>query len=77
MNKTLRYSMVRPVVLMRIQAYLVTLPEWDDHVVGPVTHGDTYEEAIKHGQEALEALIASAKKHNEPLPAPQVYLRTA
>jgi predicted RNase H-like HicB family nuclease len=28
------------------QAYLVTLPEWEDRVLGPVTHGDTYEEAL-------------------------------
>jgi antitoxin HicB len=55
------------------QAYLVTLPEWEGRVVNPVTHGDTYEEAIKSGHEALEALIASASKHSEPLPAPHMF----
>lgn len=50
------------------QTYLVTLPEWAERVLGPVSHGDTYEEAVQHGREALEALIASARKHNEPLP---------
>ncbi len=55
------------------EAYLVTLPEWADRVLGPVTHGDTYEQAIKNGHEALEALIASARKHGESLPVPQVY----
>lgn len=55
------------------QAYLVTLPEWVDRVLGPVTHGDSYEEAVKQGLEALEALIASAQKHGEPLPVPHVF----
>src|SRR5437868_5864522 len=55
------------------QAYLVRLPDWEraKRVLGPVTHGDTYAEALEHGLEALEALIASAHKHNEPLPEPQ------
>ena len=56
------------------QAYLVTLPEWADRVLGPVTHGETYEEAIKNGHGALEALIASARKHQEPLPEPRVFV---
>jgi predicted RNase H-like HicB family nuclease len=75
MNQSLHYSMV-------IQwsdedsAYLVTLPEWAERVLGPVTHGDTNEQAIRHGEEALAALIASAQKHHESLPAPHVYLRS-
>jgi predicted RNase H-like HicB family nuclease len=56
------------------QAYLVTLPEWADRVLGPVTHGETYEEAIRNGHEALEALIASAQQHQEPLPEPRVFV---
>lgn len=31
-------------------AYLVTLPEWEGRVLGPVTHGNTYEEALEHGR---------------------------
>ena len=54
-------------------AYLVTLPEWEGRVLGPVTHGDTYEEAVRNGREALAALIASAEKHGEPLPRPQAF----
>jgi predicted RNase H-like HicB family nuclease len=57
------------------QAFLVTLPEWKDRVLGRVTHGETYEEAVEHGKEALETLIASARKHGEPLPAPQTLPR--
>lgn len=56
------------------QAYLVTLPEWADRVLGPVTHGETFEEAIRNAYEALEALIASANKHQEPLPEPRVFV---
>jgi len=74
MTEQLRYSIV-------IQwsddddAYLVTLPEWEGRVFNPVTHGDTYEEAIKNGYEALEALAASARKHSEELPQPRVFAR--
>jgi len=76
MKQQLRYSMVIQ-WSDEDQAYLVTLPEWADRVLGPVSHGDTYEQAIKNGQEALEALVVSAQKHSEPLPSPQVYLRSA
>ena len=38
-----------------------------------VTHGDTYAEALEHGLEAVEALIASAHKHHETLPEPQTF----
>ncbi len=55
------------------QAYLVTLPEWEGRVFGPVTHGDTYEEAVRNGREAMAALIASAEKHGESLPQPRVF----
>ena len=55
------------------QAFLVTLTEWKDLLLGPVTHGDTYEAALEHGKEALETLIASARKHGEQLPAPQTF----
>jgi antitoxin HicB len=58
------------------QAYLVTLPEWEGRVFNPITHGQTYEEAIKQGQEALVALVASARQSKERLPEPQVIART-
>lgn len=57
------------------QAYIVRLPDWEraNRVLGPVTHGDTYTEALAHGLEALDALIASARKHQEILPEPQTF----
>lgn len=56
------------------QAYLVTLPEWSDRVIMPVTHGDTYSEAVQHGQEVLEMLVNDAIRDGEGLPTPKVYV---
>jgi antitoxin HicB len=72
MSEKLHYSMVVQ-WSNDDQAYLVTLPEWNKRVFNPVTHGDTYEEAMKNGHEALEALVASARKHDEALPEPLVF----
>jgi antitoxin HicB len=55
------------------QAYLVILPEWADRVIMPVTHGDTYSEAVQHGQEVLEMLVRSAMESHEVLPSPKIY----
>ena len=55
------------------QAYLVTLPEWADRVLMPATHGDSYSEAVQHGQEVLELLVNSATKDGEPLPPPKIH----
>lgn len=74
MQESLHYS-----ILMQWsdedQVYVVILPEWADRVLGSVSHGETYEDAIKHGQEALEALIASARQHGEALPQPRAYTK--
>ena len=56
------------------QAFLVTLPEWADHVNTPTTHGATYEEAATRGREALEDLIAMAQERGQPLPTPRVHV---
>jgi antitoxin HicB len=36
------------------------------------THGDTYEEAVAHGIEALESLIMAYEAMGDPLPKPTV-----
>lgn len=59
------------------QSYLVSFPEWEGRVFNPVTHGDTYEDAIRNGHDALDALIASAHKHGESLPTPHVFVAGA
>lgn len=56
------------------QAYLVTLPEWADRVMMPVTHGSTYSEAVQHGQEILEMLMNDAIRIGEPLPPPKTHV---
>ena len=55
------------------QAYLVTLPEWAERVIMPVTHGNTYREAVEQGQEVLKLLVESAIRDGETLPSPKVY----
>ncbi len=73
----------RPRYLMIIQwtdedrAYVVSLPEWAGRVLNPVTHGETYDEAVKNGTEAIEALMASADRHGEALPEPHLLVHVA
>lgn len=55
------------------QAYLVALPEWEGRVFGPVTHGDTCEEAVGNGHEVLELLVEDARESGTPLPEPRVF----
>jgi predicted RNase H-like HicB family nuclease len=56
------------------QAFLVSLPEWEGRVFNPVTHGENYEEAVRHSLDAMTALTASALKHGETLPEPNVFV---
>ncbi|MFW6359946.1 MAG: type II toxin-antitoxin system HicB family antitoxin [Chroococcales cyanobacterium] len=37
------------------------------------THGDTYQEAVNNGIEALESLIIAYEAAGNPLPEPTVY----
>jgi predicted RNase H-like HicB family nuclease len=48
------------------QLYVVTLPEFG----GCKTHGSTYEEAAKNGQEVLELLSETYQAEGRPLPEP-------
>jgi len=52
------------------RAFLVRLPEFGP---GAMTHGDTYEEAAKHGQEVLEMLVESYIEDGQPLPKPDKF----
>ena len=52
-------------------AFLVTLPEWDGRVINPVTHGDSYEEAVRNGREVLELLVELSLDQGRPLPEPR------
>ncbi|MEC4817823.1 MAG: type II toxin-antitoxin system HicB family antitoxin [Scytonema sp. PMC 1069.18] len=47
--------------------YVVSLPEFGPYAH---THGDTYAEAIKNGEEVLELLIEEYQAQGKPLPKP-------
>ena len=50
--------------------FLVALPDFPGQYWR--THGDTYEEAVVNGKEAIESLIISYEADGEPLPQPSV-----
>jgi predicted RNase H-like HicB family nuclease len=52
------------------QVYVVSFPEWGDLAH---THGATYDEAVRQGQEVLELLTASAREQGKPLPRARIY----
>jgi len=47
------------------EVFVVTLPEFGPYAK---THGQTYEEAAKHGREALESLIEVYEAEGRALP---------
>ncbi len=47
-------------------AFLVHLPEFPEQHY--VTHGSTYEEAARHGQEVIESFIELYQEDGLPLP---------
>ncbi len=53
-------------------AYIVTVPE----LPGCQTHGKTYEEAVRQGQDAIDSWIMVAKELGRPVPPPRI-LKTA
>lgn len=46
--------------------YVVTVPE----LPGCMTHGKTYEEAVRQGQDAIASWIMVAKELGRPVPLP-------
>ncbi len=48
------------------EAYVVSFPEFS----GAHTHGATYLEAVKNGQDVLGLLIESFEQEGKPLPEP-------
>lgn len=49
------------------QKYVVSLPEFGSYAH---THGETYEEALQHGQEVLDLLIEDYAARGKALPQP-------
>jgi antitoxin HicB len=54
------------------ECFVVSLPEFEN-VMQPVTHGDTYAEALQNAEEVLELLIESAQTDGEALPEPKTF----
>ena len=50
-------------------AYIVTVPE----LPGCKTHGDTYEEAVQQGKDAIETWILFLNDIGEVIPEPEKY----
>ena len=50
------------------ECYLVYLPDFADEVMQPVTHGDTYQEALQNGLEVMEELILHLQDIGKSLP---------
>jgi predicted RNase H-like HicB family nuclease len=55
---------------MEDQKYVVSLPEFGPYAH---THGTTYEEALRHGQEVLALLVEDYQARNQPLPQPSQF----
>ena len=59
------------------RCFVVFLPEFIRRVMQPVTHGDSYEEALSHAQEVLELLIEDAIEDKVALPSPMAFIDRA
>ena len=71
-SSALHYSMViqwDP----RGDIYVVTVPELE----GCVTHGASYEQAVRQGQDAIATWLDTASAWGDPIPAPRTYAAPA
>lgn len=55
------------------QAYIVTVPE----LLGCRTHGETYEHAVRQGQDAIDSWIDAQHASGRPIPAPHLFAQSA
>ena len=51
------------------QAYIVTVPE----LPGCLTHGATYEDAVRQGQDAIDSWVDARVASGRPVPQPRVF----
>jgi predicted RNase H-like HicB family nuclease len=65
MSEAARYSML--IQDAHDQIYVVSVPE----LPGCQTHGSTYEEAARRGQEAIESWLDAARADGAEIPAPR------
>jgi predicted RNase H-like HicB family nuclease len=67
-ERLLRYSMIIEWEPLG-QVFVVTVPE----LPGCKTHGATYEEAVRQGQDAIESWLMVAEEDGDPIPSPRYY----
>lgn len=53
--------------------YVVLLPQWADQYAIPMADGDTYEQALEHGKNALENYIQFAREVGRLLPQQRTF----
>lgn len=54
--------------------YLVTIPEFVGQVAMPCTHGETYEEAAKCGQQVIETFLEIWQEDGQAAPEPNLFV---
>lgn len=52
-------------------AYVVTVPE----LPGCITHGATYADAVRQGEDAIATWLETARAWGDPIPPPRVFSR--
>ena len=50
------------------ECYLAYLPDFADEIMQPVTHGDTYQEALQNALDVMEELILHFQTEGKSLP---------
>jgi len=58
------------------QLFLVTVPEFENRVFMPCTHGRTRSEAIQNGEEVIEMYLEAWEAEGETIPEPSPYSET-
>jgi predicted RNase H-like HicB family nuclease len=53
------------------RAFIVTVPE----LPGCMTHGATYAEAVRQGEDAIATWLDTARAYGDPIPAPRLFAR--
>jgi predicted RNase H-like HicB family nuclease len=56
------------------ECYLAYLPDFANEMMQPVSHGDTYQQALQSGLEVMEELILHLQAEGKPLPIAKLVL---
>lgn len=50
------------------KCYLAYLPDFAEEIMQPVTHGDTYQQALQNGLDVMEELVLHLQAEGKLLP---------